>query len=164
MLIIYRLTLVLVAFNLGLVSSAQNLLPKVLIDIHNTSDFPYITKTVQDLGFTPQSVARDSASVAKVSTWYFQPTTQPGDQVSSVLTKSINSDDNSKTVLCLYNAFYYKQFVKSLIDNNYKLREANIIEGRCYYVFKNKRSVFTLSEKHFKGELQYFEIVLETEQ
>ena len=160
---INQLTLFVFSFLYGTLAWGQNLTPKELNIIHNNSDFPTITSTLTEKGFKLQSNRSDEGTREKVARWYFQPFTHSGEEVSSYLIKSVDSNQKAKTIFFLYNPFHYKDFVNSLITSKYKFIGAQVIDNKNYFGFKNKRTVFMTAEKRNSNNQVYFEILLRTE-
>ncbi|MDH7463888.1 hypothetical protein QEG73_21480 [Chitinophagaceae bacterium 26-R-25] len=132
----------------------QNLTPKELTDIHKNPDVAAITRKLSEKGFKQYSAGQ------KESRWYFQPFTYSGEEVSSCVIKSMDSNRQAKTVFFLYNPFHYKEFISNLKKYNYRFKGIEVIEDKSYTVFENKQTVFMTREQPSGRNKNYFEIIV----
>ncbi|MBV4359696.1 hypothetical protein [Pinibacter aurantiacus] len=135
-------------------ATGQNLTPKELKQIHNNPDFAAITRNLLEKGFKQYSTGQTE------SRWYFQPFTYSGEEVSSCVIKSIDSNKQAKTVFFLYNPFNYKEFISNLKKSKYRLKGIEVIEDKSYVVFENKQTVFMTREHSSGRNKNYFEIIV----
>jgi hypothetical protein len=154
------LTLAFCAVFFSTILRGQNLSPKELEKIQQTSDFATITAFLVEKGFKKGPDRSDEAA-GTVGRWYFQPFTDHDDQIISYLIKTVDSSQKAKTVFTLYNQFHYKEFLSNLTDARYKFKGTRFRDGHTYYVFKNKRYSFDTIEKSTPGKTRFAEVLLQ---
>ena len=158
-----KLTLILFLFCSWTFVKAQNLTPREMLSIHNIQSTQSINEILSEKGFDPGETYRNVNSKETITNWNFKPFVDSGDEISSSLTRTVDTLQKTKTYFVLYNPYNYKDFINSLTKSKFKFQGMRVINDKNYSVFKYKKTTCLATERQLDGIRSYFEIVFESE-
>lgn len=124
-------------------TKAQSLLtPFVLFSAHELKDSASINLLLKEKGYKPGYGWGNTE--AKVSNWIFQ--TKLGEDYDFKL-RMIITPKQTTTYYWIISDFYYQEFMKTAIKDNYKFVNVQLIDKQLYFVFKNGDKVFYTNQE-----------------
>lgn len=131
------------------------LMPTELVKAYHLNDSS-INTMLFERGYTLQH--EQNINGEKTSTWHFQ--VRAG-EVSDIFLLKITSPQKKEVRYWIMNPFFFKQFMDSVIKENYKFTGVKIIGRENYFVFKNDGKQLFISQKRITGkEDDYFEVMV----
>jgi hypothetical protein len=143
-----------VLFSLNAKSQAL-LTPAELLHAYQVNDSS-VNAMLTQKGYQMQRLQENNGE--KTNTWYFQ--VRQDDFTDFNLLK-ITSAQKTAIRYWIMNPFFFKQFMDTLVNENYKFTEFRIIDKEYYFVFKNGDKQLLVGQKKVTGkEDDYFEIMI----